>query len=37
LLDKIRLDPQSVLRGRVHLSARQKAGVAAMALVRNVA
>ena len=37
LLDKIRLDPQSVLRGRVHLSAGQKATVAAMALARNVA
>ncbi len=37
LLDKIRLDPQSVMRGRVHLSAGQKATVAAMALARNVA
>jgi phytoene synthase len=37
LLDKIRLDPQSVMRGRAHLSAGQKATVAAMALARNVA
>jgi phytoene synthase len=37
LLDKIRLDPESVLRGRVGLSAGQKATVAAMALARNVA
>ncbi|MGD0811735.1 MAG: phytoene/squalene synthase family protein [Acidimicrobiales bacterium] len=37
LLDKIRLDPESVLRGRVGLSTGQKAAVAAMALARNVA
>ena len=37
LLDKIRLDPESVLRGRVGLSAGQKVTVAAMALARNVA
>ncbi len=37
LLDKIRLDPRSVMKGRVHLSAGQKATVAAMALARNVA
>jgi len=36
LLDKIRLDPESVLRGRVSLSAGQKATVAAMALARNL-
>jgi phytoene synthase len=36
LLDKIRLDPESVLRGRVGLSAGQKATVAAMALARSL-
>jgi 15-cis-phytoene synthase len=36
LLDKIRLDPGSVLRGRVCLSAAQKATVAAMALTADL-
>jgi phytoene synthase len=37
LLDRIRTDPESVLRGRVSLSAGRKATVAALALARNVA
>ena len=37
LLERIRLDPQSVLRGRVSLSPGQKATVAAMALAKAAA
>lgn len=37
LLDKIRLDPQTVLRGRVSLSSAEKLGVAARALATGTA
>ena len=37
LLDRIRMNPESVLHGRVSLSSGQKAAVAAMALARAAA